>query len=167
MIFSINRLLIIFLLTLLAALGCNQASDQRDFERDAFSPPEGITETDSRGEVENTDPDDWRISPFFQGVVEVDPAFPNPVQSTDQFSLNVNVYGLQSVSDLIVYAYYGDDNFRRVFDDLRSPIPEGQTSIPLSALDVAQFRENPQGTYRIILLDGNENVITCGDVLVE
>jgi len=155
-------LLFIFLIA-----GCNQSSDQRDFERAAFSLPEGITETSSNGTVINSDPDDWRIAPFFQGLVEIDPAYPNPVLSSEQVSLDVVVTGVESVSGLRVYAYYGDNNIRPVFEDLRRPIPPGLTSLPLSPLDIAQFRENPQGTYRIILVDANENVITYGDVRVE
>lgn len=167
MIYTVNRLLILPLLTVLFLGSCNQASDQRDFERAAFSLPEGITETDERGEIINNDPDDWRIAPFFQGLVEVDPAYPNPVQSTDQFSLDVIVTGVESVSGLIVYAYYENNNIRNVYNDLRRPIPPGLTSIPISALDVARFRENPQGIYRIILLDSNENIISYGDIRVE
>lgn len=147
--------------------GCNQSSDQRDFERKAFNLPEGITETSNNGTVVNSDPDDWRIAPFFQGVVEVDAAYPNPVLSSEQVSLDVVVTGVESVTGLRVYAYYGDNNIRPVFQDLRSPVPPGLTSLPLSPLDIAQFRENPQGTYRIVLVDANENVISYGDIRVE
>jgi hypothetical protein len=147
--------------------GCNQSSDQRDFERAAFSLPEGITETTSNGTVVNEDPDDWRVAPFFQGLIEIDPVYPNPVQSTERVTLDVIVTGVESVSGLIVYAYYGGNNIRPVFEDLRRPIPPGVTSLPLQALDIAQFRENPQGIYRIILLDANENVITYGDIRIE
>jgi len=155
------------LISLFLIAGCNQSSDQRDFEREAFNLPEGITETSNNGTVENSDPDDWRIAPFFQGVVEVDAAYPNPVLSSEQVSLDVVVTGVESVSGLRVYAYYGDNNIRPVFQDLRSPVPPGLTSLPLSPLDIAQFRENPQGTYRIVVVDANENVISYGDIRVE
>lgn len=160
-----SLLLVVF--PVMAFTACNQSSDQRDFERAAFSMPEGITETDDRGEINNIDPDDWRIAPFYQGLVEVDPAYPNPVLSTDQVSLDVVVTGVESVSGLRVFAYYGENNVRIVFEDLRRPIPTGLTSLPLSPLDIARFRESPQGTYRIILLDANENVISYGDIRVE
>lgn len=163
----VNRLLFIFLFTFIFLSGCNQSGDQRDFEREAFSLPEGITETTEKGEIESRDPDDWRVAPFFQGLIEVDPVFPNPVQSTDQLSLDVIITGVESVSGLVVYAYYGDNNLRNVYNDLRTPIPPGLVSIPLSPLDIARFREDPQGTFRIILLDRNENVITYGDVRIE
>ncbi|WP_069130900.1 hypothetical protein [Rhodohalobacter halophilus] len=164
---SVKYLFILTSLPLILLTSCNRANDQRDFEREAFSLPEGITETDGHGEILNSDPDDWRIAPFFQGMVEVDPAYPNPVQSTGQISIDVIVTGVESVSGLIAYTYYGDNNIRNVYNDQRRPLPPGLTSIPLSALDIARFREDPQGTYRIIILDANENIITYGDVRVE
>lgn len=65
------------IIILLAAFGsilltaCGQDDDQRDFENEAFSLPEGFTETDGSGQIvdENEDPDDWRTAPFFQGLV--------------------------------------------------------------------------------------------------
>lgn len=147
--------------------GCNQSSDQRDFERAAFSEPEGFTQTDNSGAVISSDPDDWRIAPFFQGLTEVDPAYPNPVQTTGQISIDMIVTGVESVSGLRVFAFYGPNNLQIIFEDLRRPLPPGLTSIPLSPLDVAQFPENPQGLYRIIVTDSNENVITYGDIRVE
>ncbi len=167
MIFYKKLLLLAVLISLFLIAGCNQSSDQRDFEREAFNLPDGITETSNNGSIVNSDPDDWRIAPFFQGVVEVDPAYPNPVLSSEQVSLDVVVTGVESVTGLRVYAYYGDNNIRPVFQDLRSPVPPGLTSLPLSPLDIAQFRENPQGTYRIVLVDASENVISYGDIRVE
>jgi hypothetical protein len=166
-IFYKKLLLLAVLISLFLIAGCNQSSDQRDFEREAFNLPDGITETSNNGSIVNSDPDDWRIAPFFQGVVEVDPAYPNPVLSSEQVSLDVVVTGVESVTGLRVYAYYGDNNIRPVFQDLRSPVPPGLTSLPLSPLDIAQFRENPQGTYRIVLVDASENVISYGDIRVE
>jgi hypothetical protein len=166
-IFYKKLLLLAVLISLFLIAGCNQSSDQRDFEREAFNLPDGITETSNNGSIVNSDPDDWRIAPFFQGVVEVDPAYPNPVLSSEQVSLDVVVTGVESVTGLRVYAYYGDNNIRPVFQDLRSPVPPGLTSLPLSPLDIAQFRENPQGIYRIVLVDASENVISYGDIRVE
>jgi hypothetical protein len=166
-IFYKKRFFILPIFMLLLVTGCNQSSDQRDFERAAFSLPDGITETSGNGTVGNSDPDDWRISPFFQGVVQIEPAYPNPVLSSDQISLDVIITGVESVSGLLVYAFYGDNNVRPVFEDFLRPIPPGLTSLPLSSLDIARFRENPQGTYRIVLLDANENVISYGDIRVE
>lgn len=163
--FKIIHLFGFTLLILLA--GCNQSSDQRDFERAAFSEPEGFTQTDNSGAVISSDPDDWRVAPFFQGLVEVDPAYPNPVQTTGQISVDMIMTGVESVSGLRVFAFYGPNNLQIIYEDQRRPLPPGLTSIPLSPLDVAQFPENPQGLYRVIVTDSNENVITYGDIRVD
>ena len=165
---SLYKIITILTLSLLLfASGCNQSSDQRDFERAAFSAPDGFTRTNERGDVINSDPDDWRIAPFFQGLAEVDPAYPNPVQTTGQIFINMLMPGVESVSGLRVFAFYGPNNLPIIFEDLRRPLPPGLTSIHLSPLAVAQFPENPQGLYRIIITDFNENVITYGDIRIE
>lgn len=156
-----------FVLTLFLLIGCSQGSDQREFEQDAFREAEGFTETDSRGEIIREDPDDWRIAPFFQGLVEIDPAYPNPVQSNNQISLDLIITGVESVSGLRIFAYYGANNIRQIYEDPRRPLSTGLTSIPLNPLDIARLSESPQGLYRIIVLDANENVITYGDIRVE
>lgn len=147
--------------------GCNQSSDQREFEQAAFSTPDGFTSTNNRGEVINRDPDDWRIAPFFQGLIEIDPAYPNPVQSNEQVSIDRVVTGIESVSGFRVLAFYSSNNLQFIFDDFRRPLPTGLQTVPLQAADIAQFAENPQGLYRIIILDANENVITYGDIMIE
>jgi hypothetical protein len=152
---------------LVFASGCNQSSDQRDFERAAYSEPDGFTRTNAQGQVSERDPDDWRVAPFFQGLIDIDPAYPNPVQSNDQVSIDLIVTGVESVSGLRVFAFYGPNNLSILFEDQRRPLPPGLTAIPLSPLDIAQFPENPQGLYRVVVTDGNENVITYGDIRVE
>lgn len=155
------------ILILILASSCNQSSDQREFEQAAFSLPDGFTETDSRGEIINRDPDDWRIAPFFQGLIEIDPAFPNPVQSNEQITINRVVTGIESISGFRVLVFYENSNIQFIFDDFERPLAPGLRSIPLQAADIAQFAESPQGLYRIIILDVNENVISYGDVMIE
>lgn len=166
-IFSLYRLAVLILILFFANTGCNQSSDQREFEQAAFSIADGFTSTNNRGEVINRDPDDWRIAPFFQGLIEIDPAYPNPVQSNEQISIDRVVTGIESVSGFRVLAFYGNNNLQFIFDDFRRPLPTGLQTVPLQAADIAQFAENPQGLYRIIILDANENVITYGDIMIE
>jgi hypothetical protein len=162
-----QSLAIFFHLTVILLTGCNQNSDQREFERAAFSMPEGFTETGPSGQVIDRDPDDWRIAPFFQGIIEVDPAYPNPVQSNEAISIYRIVTGVESVSGFWVLAFYDANNIQFIFDDLRRPLPTGGETVTLQARDIAQFQENPQGLYRIIIMDANENVITYGDIKIE
>ncbi len=156
-----------FLILPLLLAGCNQSSDQRDFERAAFAEAEGFTRTTNTGDVVSRDPDDWRIAPFFQGLIEVDPAYPNPVQSNDQLIIDLIVTGVESVSGLWVFVLYGPNDIRELFLDDRRPIPPGVTTIRINPLTIARFPENPQGLYRLIITDASQNVITYGDVMIE
>lgn len=150
-------------------VSCNQSDDQRKFEQEAISLPENITETNENGEIVegHEDPDDWRIAPFFQGVVYVDPPFPNPMLSTDRINLYIQVTGVDGVSGLRVLVLYNENSFREVYQDPQSPLPTGLTSVSLSALEIAQFPNNPEGLYRIIIEDRNGAIITYGDVRIE
>jgi len=164
----LNNCFFIFLF-IFFVFGCSQNEDQRKFEQEAFQLPEGITQTNGRGQVvnDNVDPDDWRVAPFFQGSVQVDPAFPNPVLTNDRLTINITSL-LDAISGLQVYALHNINQFSRplYFDD-RVPLPPGLTSISINPLDIPQTPEDPRGLYRIIVFDRNENVITYGDIEIE
>lgn len=157
----------IFIISISVLWGCNRSSDQRKFEQEAFSIPERITETDDSGNVINRDPDDWRISPFFQGVVEVDPAYPNPVLTNELVRINRIITGVESVSGLRVFVFYESGNIRLIEEDIRNPLPPGIGITTLEPNLIAEFPENPQGLYRIVITDVSENVITYGDIQID
>ena len=161
-----NLLTFLFLFSIAILTGCNRSSDQRQFEQEAFSTPEGITETDDSGNVINRDPDDWRISPFFQGVIEVDPAYPNPVLTNQLVRINYIITGVESVSGLRVFVFYQSGNIRLIDEDIRNPLPPGIGITTLEPNLISEFPENPQGLYRIVITDVNENVITYGDIRI-
>lgn len=156
-------------LLLLIAAGCGQNRDQRDFENQAFRPADGFTQTSSTGDVISADSDDWRIAPFFQGLVEVNPAYPNPVQTTDRVNIDVDITGIEAVSGLRLVVYHFDDAIEPIFVDQRAPLPPGLTVISINPVELGRFNtvESAIGLHRLILLDGNENVITYGDIKVE
>lgn len=164
-------LLLMFLI--FSAAGCSSQDDeQRDFEQQAFSFPEGFTETDGSGRVINEDPDDWRTAPFFQGLVFVDPAFPNPVQVSDQLMINIEISGIDAVSGLSVVVLIesgAHPEFRPVYTDPQSPMPTGISVINISPIQLGRFNtvESARGLHRLIILDGRNNVISYGDVMVE
>lgn len=161
------NIFIILAVIFFATAGCNQSSDQREFERAAFTVAEGITETNSSGEVINRDPDDWRIAPFFQGLIEFEPAFPNPALTSQQIRINRVVTGVESISGIRVFVIPESNNLRIIEEDPRTPLPPGLDVILLDPLLIAEFPENPQGLYRIVITDINENVITYGDIRIE
>ncbi|MEX0904820.1 MAG: hypothetical protein WD604_06870 [Balneolaceae bacterium] len=147
---------------------CSQNDEQRAFERDAFSASEGYTQTTDNSETVNEDPDDWRVSPFYQGLVSIDPAFPNPAAGSENITINFHNHGIETVSGLIALAYYSSTGgYTPLGHDYHGQLPTGPTFINFQGSQVAQFPENPQGLYRVIILDGNENVISYGDVQIE
>lgn len=137
--------------------GCNQNSDQREFERAAFSEPSGIN-----------DPDDWRIAPFFQVDLDlVQLPHPNPVQSNDTITINIIVYTLDRISG--IYLYVWDPlSAKMYYVDHQTQITTGTTTFRLKALEIAQpHTTNPAGLYRLIIQDETENLITYGDIEIE
>lgn len=148
---------------------CSQNDDQKEFEQKAFSEAEGYTETDpNNGKIINEDPDDWRISPFYQGLVRIEPAYPNPAGSSDRINLYIHSNGIESVSDLSVIVYYGysSSGSEMLLDEYSGEL-RGSMNFNFQGSLVAQHTESPQGTYRVIIVDGNENVVSYGDIQIE
>ncbi|MEX0994236.1 MAG: hypothetical protein WD599_01830 [Balneolaceae bacterium] len=149
--------------------GCGNQDDQREFEREAYQPPENFTETQNGSEVKNRDPDDWRIAPFFEGSVEVTPAWPNPVQSTDAVHLQL-YFGIESVRVLRLFAYHHGQqlSLNEILEEDLGMHSSALIDLQFNAAELIPF-DNPEsraGLYRVILLDGNQNVITYGDIKV-
>ncbi|AXJ01507.1 hypothetical protein CYPRO_2261 [Cyclonatronum proteinivorum] len=169
-----SKYLILFALSALLALNsaCSSTDDaQRDFEREAFRTPSGITETDGSGNIISTDEDDWRIGPLFAGFVEVQqPAFPNP--TTGQIlSIELLVTGLGAVNGLDVMTLDDRNFFKRLFFDERTPLPVGFTQITINPVQFAPGGSGTisgaRGLHRVFIFDGRENLITYGDIRVE
>ena len=134
-----NRILLP-LFIIIALSSCGQDDEQREFEQQAFQLPENITETEGNGTIINEDPDDWRTSPFFQGLVFVSPAFPNPVSIGDQLSLEVEVSGIDAVSGLTVAVLIDDAanaQFRSLYTVNQNPLPPGLTQFPSIRFNLA------------------------------
>lgn len=160
---------LVFYFFIISFFSCTQSDEQRKFEREAVSPPDNFTETNENGTIvdENRDPDDWRIGPFFQGVVYIDPPFPNPLLSNQRLNIQIQVTGLDGVSGLRVLVLYDGSSVRPLYEYPSSPVPTGLTSISLDAQDIARFEENPSGLYRLLIEDFDRNIISYGDVKIE
>jgi hypothetical protein len=162
----------VIILSVFLMLGCGQDDDQRQFEQEAFQLPGGITETEGNGSIVSEDPDDWRIAPFFQGLISIEPIYPNPVSIGDQLSLDINVLGIDAVSGLTVAVLNEDAAnapFRSLYTVNQNPLPPGLTSIPINPVELGRFNnpESARGIHRLIIYDGRQNIISYGDVLVE
>lgn len=146
---------------------CSQNDEQKEFEQKAFSEADGVTVTNYQGKVENEDPDDWRISPFYQGLIRIDPAFPNPAGSSDNIQIHIYNSNIESISDIEVRAYYRSTSEYRYLDHIQGELIQTLNILNFRGTAVAQAAESPQGTYRVIILDGNENVVSYGDIQIE
>jgi len=158
---------IVSILLILLLSGCGSNDAQREFEQDAFRQPAGITETNDRGEILNEDSDDWRISPFFQALVEVTPAFPNPVSTTGQLQIEVSVLGIESVNGLEVAELFEDGSINTLFTDATNPLPAGIQPVIINPRQLGRFEAEIRGLHRILIFDLRRNIISYGDVLVQ
>lgn len=160
----------VFIVLILLA-GCGQNDDQREFERRAYSEPEGITETDEIGDVidGNEDGDDWRVSPFYQGLVDIDrPAYPNPVQTTDE--VRIEIFNRDdAVTTLRVVVFFAEAGVEREVQSARQdPLPaNSSTVVSINPQELSRFETDVLGLKRVILLDATNNVVSYGDILVE
>jgi hypothetical protein len=167
---------LIFVGGCLLIAGCSKSNDQRDFENHAISTqPEGITRTNANGETIDEDPDDWRISPFYSGLIQVEtPAYPNPV-AYNSSNLRIDLYltpNIERANRIEVYAFRlpGENNIYGPLDVLEdlSSLSSIET-INLSGEHVANSSGGSQasGIYRILIYDGRSNLISYGDVEVQ
>lgn len=170
MILTLNKIylhsVLLLLLNLLILSGCNQNSDQREFERQAFSEPSGFTKTDQQGQViGDPDPDDWRIAPFFQGDIQlISYPNPNPVLSNGELRIEILVNFLMRISEINIFVNR-PSSFEPIIDTHQASLGNNTFTIPANI--IADGNPSPQRLYRIIIMDENENVITYGDVEIE
>lgn len=160
----------LFLISSVSWNGCSSDDDeQRVFERKAFQEPSGITRTNSSGAIQSEDSDDWRVSPFYSGLVQVEPAFPNPSIATDRVNIHVTVNSIDVIRGLLVGVYDPAYGVRVIWSLYENPLPVGLQVIQVNTMLFGRFNtiESARGLHRVILFDGNENVLSYGDILVE
>lgn len=172
--YHLYYLLFLFCTGCLLMTGCSKSDDQREFENQALSEPQGITETDLNGNVISTDPDDWRISPMYQGLITIgtpdnQPPHPNPLSFNQELTINIYIRSLETLSRLEVYAFElpseANSPTIAVREDISSPTLE---TITLSGQLISGSSGGSQasGLYRIIIYDGQQNVVTYGDIQI-
>lgn len=154
---------------LMSSLSCKRDSAQDNYERQAFGQPENFTRTDSNGNILVNDPDDWRIAPMFQGLVDiVSPAYPNP--STGQrFTIEIMISGFDAVNGLEVYTRDLRNVPFMIYQDSRRPLPPGIVDLFIEPTWLVQSRVYSEaiGLHRIFIYEGSGNLITYGDLKVE
>lgn len=164
-------LLFLLFTSFLLTAGCSKSDDQREFEEQALADPQGITETDSNGNVMNTDPDDWRISPMYQGLITIgtpdnQPPYPNPLSFNQELTINIYIRSIETLNRLEIHSFELPDQGLptiAVRDEISSPTLETFT-LSGQLISGSSGGSQASGLYRILIYDGQQNVVTYGDI---
>lgn len=166
-----NLIKTLLLLTLIVGLGaCNRNDAQDEFEQKAFQPADGITQTDFNSNiVGDPDPDDWRTSPFYTGLADIEPSYPNPIQFGTNARLDVFLNGIPYTT-VLELGYFdtrlSDSPWIQI--DLYQDATEFSTpSLNINTDFFGNTVDEARGTYRLVLFDSNQRVITYGDIRIE
>lgn len=163
---------LLLLATILFLSTCTKNDAQRDFEREAYRLPQNYTQTSHTGAVISLDEDDWRTSPLFEGLVVVNPPFPNPVNTNENVQFELEVTGVQSVSGLEVIVQFDDadpsSGFKSLYFETQTLDP-GLTTFRINPLELGRtdVAESARGLHRIYIFDGSQNMISYGDIQVQ
>jgi hypothetical protein len=146
---------------------CNPNDAQQEFERQAYAAAANITPTDFNGNTTGeTDDDDWRISPFYAGLARINPLFPNPVPYGNTGTLEIFMNGTPYTTVLVLgFIDIRNEWVQVAFQDDVTDF--SQNTLLVNPEIFGSNVDNARGTYRLILLDGNQRVITYGDVIIE
>lgn len=151
-------------------MSCTNNDAQREFESEAYRNPSGITKTTAQGEITSTDTDDWRTSPYFQGLIEiVNPPYQNPAQLGTAINFEIQVTGVQGVSGLDVRVRYPNGNLNNIYSSNNNPLEPGFTTFQVNPIALSQDGSDnlARGLHRIFFFDFNQRLISYGDIQVE
>jgi hypothetical protein len=162
---------VLFLFSFLLMFSCTRNDAQRDFEKESYARPQGYTETSNQGGILDADPDDWRTSPLFQGLVEIVPPYPNPTTTDQLIEFEVNVTGVNSLNGIQVWTFLDEQtntNARILYQDFET-FPQGLTTFRINPREFAEFGnvEGARGLTRVYIFSGNQQMISYGDIMVE
>jgi hypothetical protein len=157
------------LILIVVLISCTSNDAQLEFETDAYQNPSGITRTTAQGEVLSIDTDDWRISPFFQGLVEVIPPFQNPAQLGTAINFEVQVTGVQGVAGLDIRVRFPNGNFSSIYSSMGNQLEPGLTTFQIDpkAFSLDGSDNLARGLHRVFFFDYNQRLISYGDIEVE
>lgn len=161
---------IVFLLVSGSLLSCSRNDDQVKFEKEAYSSPSGYTETTSQAAIVSEDPDDWRISPLFQGLVQFNgPPFPNPAPTNQLINFEIHAVSGQPINGLYVVTRNDDGTLKSPPLYERFETINSLTTFTINPIEFG-FQGSPEGArglHRVFIFDGNQQMISYGDIMVE
>lgn len=163
-----NHFITLLILVFVAFMGWSCANDdaQSKFEVQAYGEPANYTETNFQGDIVRNDTDDWRISPLYQGLASVQPIFPNPVQFGTNVTLEIDIKGAPASSSIEV-GYLNQSN-QWIF--LQQQDLQNDFELLTFLINTRQFGSSlsqAQGIKRMLVFDGNQRLISYGDILIQ
>lgn len=163
-----NHFITLLILVIVAFTGWSCANDdaQSKFEVQAYGEPANYTETNFQGDIVRNDTDDWRISPLYQGLASVQPIFPNPVQFGTNVTLEIDIKGAPASSSIEV-GYLNQSN-QWIF--LQQQDLQNDFELLTFLINTRQFGSSlsqAQGIKRMLVFDGNQRLISYGDILIQ
>jgi len=170
--FATGFILLVLSFGMLAS--CSKSNDQRDFENEALRTPSGITETNANGEVVGEpDNDDWRISPMYRGLISINSSgarlpYPNPLPYNQKITIGLYLGSLETLNRLEVYSFKDPNQLSGRIYNIEGLNPPGYEEITLSGSNISGSAGGSQadGLYRVLIYDGQQNLITYGDVQI-
>lgn len=157
---------LLFIAFYLLIVSCTNDDAQQKFESQAYGEASNYTETNFQGDIVRADSDDWRISPLYVGLASVQPVFPNPVQYGSNINLEVELNGAP-VSTIIELGYLNESNawFPLQIQDITSDFE--LVTFFVNTRQFGNSAEQARGIHRLLLFDGNQRLISYGDLLIQ
>lgn len=157
---ALRQILAAWLGALVLVSGCNLEDEQETFWAEALAEPSGITETTESGTVVSTDPEDWRVSPRYRGLVTtIEPPYPNPSEGQTVI-LTVDYSAIQGAPQQLFLVVVEEERLS-VIDEVTGTAGAYQFSFNPSAT------LGEPGLYRLLILDDGDELISYGDIEVE
>ena len=141
---------------------CDAQGAQDDFVTEAGVPASGITKILDEtfgGTICSEDPDDWRTSPVYNGIVLVERgATPNPASSA-LVTINIRVLQFDRVRGSLSLRSFGNGNTFIFLDTILDASSPGDYVFQFNS---SLLSEN--GLHRVFIFDGVGELVSYGDV---
>jgi hypothetical protein len=178
---SITFILALFCLVAFICVSCsNYNEEQQDFKMRALRPPSGIMAMNinkkhpKNSKGDESDSTDWRTAPRFSGIISFKPPipayypYPNPASCSQPITLSVDVKDVNAINLLNIYAFQQPDEVLKNPLKINYRLHTGIKTITLNPQKFARCNgvSTNSNTWRIIIFDSRQRVVTYGDVKV-
>ena len=157
-------------MALVSATGCDSSGAQLQFEDEANRPPSGIVVTDENGTILDDDPDDWRTSPAFAGIVRFEPAYANPTGDA-LITIPVIVQQFNALPGGLELRARDDAGRLTLLDNLPQATQPGAYTFVFSPsqFSVTGDITAARGLHRVFVFGilGTSEIVSYGDILVQ